>query len=76
MPQPFQVGNATHDANVATAANTRQTALASASTQSGAVAADTAFYNAVRTSALANRLPAIAADCNVALQSLWGQGKI
>ena len=56
MPS-IKTGNATHDANCQKAEHDRQIAIATATTQAQATAADVAYYKTVRDSAFNNGLP-------------------
>ena len=57
MPNLSKTGNATHDANCQSALLIWQNAMASATTQAQATAADVTFYKTVRDSAFNNGLP-------------------
>jgi hypothetical protein len=57
MPNLSKTGNATHDANCQAALLIWQNAMASATTQAQATAADIVFYKTVRDSAYNNGLP-------------------
>jgi hypothetical protein len=57
MPNLSKTGNATHDANCQAALLVWQTAMAAATTQAQATAADIVFYKTVRDSAFNNGLP-------------------
>jgi hypothetical protein len=68
-------GNTTHDNNVKAAELARQVALAvSGLTQAAAKSADVTFYKTVLASALANGLPEVAVESNMALAALGQQG--
>jgi hypothetical protein len=72
MALPMQSNGASpaHDLAVQVATGVRQAALAAATTQVQATAADVAFYQTVRTSANTNNLPAIAAAAQLELHAL------
>ena len=57
MPNLSKTGNATHDANCQSALLIWQNAMASATTQAQATAADVTFYKTVRDSAFNNGIP-------------------
>jgi hypothetical protein len=70
---PGKSGNVTHDSNVLAAENTRQNAVAAATTQSAAKTADIAFYRTAKASALANGIGV--AQFTFALQQLGTGGQ-
>jgi hypothetical protein len=66
MPYPVDpsfAANRTHNANLFSAESVRQTALAGATTQAAATAADAAYAHSVLTSALSNGVQPGAALC-------------
>lgn len=72
MPQ--KTGNTVYDANVSVAEGVRQVAVTAAANQTAVKTASVTYYQAVRASGLANNLPNVVSECNVALWELGQSG--